>query len=511
MDMHLVGIWAIIDSPAFLSAYFPGDPANDATYDSQVIESWLNGKLAHRVRDAIRQTQRSRSAEDLITNTALSAVWWSTQIEKWLHQVPEDLSEAVGVADDRCAPRIENLCEADPLHIGGSPNRFDGVRDNGLKVDLGVRIQVTHAEWRSAENAAWEAEQARDANLHKLEQERERQREAERREAVERAEYEAEKARIKNQQTITQYERDHQLQILEHRHRRDCLQMEEETAASRRAGERAAAEHQLTMAKLQNDQVAVTQLKAGEESADRRLAATLAQLADIRRALETLASLPGQVLAQVSSSDLSHAYNAVQGAVTLHDCPPALLARLGIRVGPQLLVGAVSAKEANDGALVQLTKPELRTRDIVTKRVQVLSINTSLQFELTSRRAGYVTFLNVGTSGKVWLHVPNAYVRADQTQVLADRTYQIPGDELLPWTSLRQRGLDYVEGGPPGWEHLVAIVSNEPLVAPEMVSRATPDHPFITLDAKEVEVLQSILADRPAAEWTACVLSFLVG
>jgi hypothetical protein len=168
-------------------------------------------------------------------------------------------------------------------------------------------------------------------------------------------------------------------------------------------------------------------------------------------------------------------------------------------------------KEVADGKSITVCKAELITRDIGTAKVKALPVNSPLQFEFTTARRGYVSLLNVGTSGTVYLHVPNAYVVLEASRVEAGRVYRVPGPELMPWDRLRHDGLDYIEAGPPGWEHLVAIVSDEPFISAGCLARAHVDPPFVTLSTAEISDLCDALGERGSKSWSAGVLSFLVG
>ena len=160
---------------------------------------------------------------------------------------------------------------------------------------------------------------------------------------------------------------------------------------------------------------------------------------------------------------------------------------------------------------MSIRKTELVTRDIGTAKVKGLPINASLQFEFSTSKAGYLTLLNLGTSGGVYVHVPNAYVGIRQARVDAGHTYSIPGPELLPWDRLRGLGLDYVEIGPPGWEHIAVLVSEEPLITPEIATQARPEAPFVKLTEEQIAELCNRLSEEPSDKWTSGVLSFLVG
>ena len=135
---------------------------------------------------------------------------------------------------------------------------------------------------------------------------------------------------------------------------------------------------------------------------------------------------------------------------------------------------------------MRIRKTALVTRNIGTVKVNALPIHTSLQFEFATAKAGCVTLLNLGTSGAVYVHVPNAYVGVDRARAECGRTYAVPGPEFLPWEALQQQGFDYVEVGPPGWEHLVVLISEKPVLAAGVLARSSGASPFVKLDADEI-------------------------
>jgi len=153
----------------------------------------------------------------------------------------------------------------------------------------------------------------------------------------------------------------------------------------------------------------------------------------------------------------------------------------------------------------------LTTRDIGTKRVDALPINSSLQFEFTAPRDGHVTVLNLGTSGAMYLHVPNVHCPVGQAVVVKGETYPIPGPHLLPWDRLNAAGLEYIEAGPPGWEHVVVLLCDKPLLDKGTVLRSSPGSPLVRLTPEEFEGVCERLSSTGPSEWLAGALSFLVG
>ena len=188
----------------------------------------------------------------------------------------------------------------------------------------------------------------------------------------------------------------------------------------------------------------------------------------------------------------------------------------------QMLVQMARQGAADPGRVVRLRKSDLRARqavyrsgtafrDIGTRRIATLPINSPLQFELDSQRAGYATLLNVATSGRVWLLIPNAYAGLEDARLADPCRLTIPGTALLPREQLEFHELDFLEVGPPGWEHLIMVVSDRPLAPASAVERSRPSEPFVELAGEELEAVWQELVRRTAGSWSADVLSFLVG
>jgi len=236
------------------------------------------------------------------------------------------------------------------------------------------------------------------------------------------------------------------------------------------------------------------------------------ELDELKSTLSKLANLPENLLAQLANHDAQKANVAAERIVSPEfDVSADALTRLGYQVDRQSLVESLRKQAIADGDKVFVRKADLHTRDVGTAKVKGLPINSSLQFEFTTERGGYVTLLNVGTSGKIYIHVPNCYVTHERAIVYGGRNYRIPGPELMPMQQLEQFGLNYIEVGPPGWEHIAVLVSNEPLFSAQVFERSAPEAPLIELMSEEISDLCNTLMNEPTGTWSAGVLSFLVG
>jgi len=457
-DLLLSGAWQVENTEAFLTSYALEVVSPGSSLGKQVVESWITNSVRHRVRDAVK----GQSVEALREKDALPSAWWETQFNKWLGE-------------------------------------------------SGLAVKITDTGWESASFERAQAEQRRLDDLQRIEEQQERERQARVREVEAQARYEQEKQRVEQNVRISEQERQHQLQMLEYQYRKDHLAAETAIEEARRQREAAALEHEVQMANLRNDLEGAQTAKERQEEADRQRQEVVEHLEATTKVIEKLSSLP-DLLQQLASRDQREAHQAAERLTSPEfGVKPEHLATLGYAVTPQGLVEHLHGKSTTEGEPVALRKAELRTRDIGTAKVKALPINTSLQFQVTTRRAGYVTLLNIGTSGAVYVHVPNAYVGSAEARVAAGRTYSVPGAELLPPQRLAQCGLEYVEVGPAGWEHVAVLVSNEPLVGPDLLASVSSTSPFHKLTGEELGVFCARLAGLDPAAWSAGILSFLVG
>ena len=342
--------------------------------------------------------------------------------------------------------------------------------------------------------------------MEKIEQERECERQSEIREIEARAAYKREKNRIEQDVKLSEAEKAHQLQVLEVRHRKELLEAEAEVEAAGKARERAALEHEVAVAKLKNDLTAVASAEARQTELAEREERIADALAKAQEAIDRLAGISEPLLQQLADQTEKNGYQAAERLVSPEfGFSAAQLAALGFDVGRQSLVEFLTDKAKQDGDALELKKQDLVTRDIGTAKVKALPIGKSLQFKLESKRAGFITVLNLGTSGTAYVHVPNGLIADKNIRIADGKSYLIPGKELFPWQ------WDYREEGPAGWEHIIGIVSDGPLLPESITGRSTTEAPIVKLTPEELDGLFTTLNDFPPQSWSAGVLSFLVG
>ena len=457
-DCRIAGKLSVADSRRVLTSFAVSIVGPNSPVTPGIAESWIANRIAANVRDTVHDY----SIADLRDRQALPPFWWEKQLAGWLEE-------------------------------------------------FGVTIQVDEVSWSSAQAEVAEAEAARQRDLERVATAQQREQEADLREAAAGAEYEKQKKQIEADLSLSDLERSHRLQMLEKQHRRELIEADTQVMNARREAEKAALEHEVILARLRQDADGVKLAGEREQQAKERHRAVVEELNELKTTLTTLADLPGNLLEKLAGQDAQKANAAAERLVSPEfGISASSLAGLGFQVDRQSLIEELRKRAAADGDKVSVRKAELRCRDIGTAKVKGLPINTSLQFEFSTERDGYVTLLNIGTSGSVYIHVPNPYVLPEQAIVKGGHAYGIPGPELLPWERLRRLGLDYVEVGPPGWEHIAVVVSDRPIINIRILERADAEAPFVKLTNEELSDLGNILINKPVDAWSAGVLSFLV-
>lgn len=98
-------------------------------------------------------------------------------------------------------------------------------------------------------------------------------------------------------------------------------------------------------------------------------------------------------------------------------------------------------------------------------QMNCVCLGDPVDLELQSPVRGYLTLINIGTSGRHWLISPHRYA-GEAVPLEAGRTYRIPGPELFPMHRLLADGYDSVGAeGDVGEEGFVAFITPMPLLA----------------------------------------------
>jgi len=452
-DLEIRGNWWVSDARRFLTARAASIVSPEVPFTREMAQTWMSSVVRSHVLDAVK----AHTIEELRDRDALPATWWSKHMTEWLDAA-------------------------------------------------GISVEVHECEWTSADAARAEAERRRLEELARMEAEQERERQALMRRDKLEAEHAEHRLRIEHDQRLSALERDAQLQQAERRHRAELLRLEAGCEEIRQRKERAAIEHELAVAKLTGNLKALREAEAQRAKLEERHAEIAHLLAETKAALERLGNVP-ELLQKLVDRDERQAHQATERILSPEFASLGLnadmLAVLGYRVPVQTAWQVFSDRARQQEGAVRIEKAELRTRDIGAAKVKALKIGTSLAFSFESARPGYVTMLNLGTSGRVWVHVPSALRKPEDARVEAGRRYTVPGPELFPWPH------DYREEGPGGWEHIVVVVSDQPLILGDATKRLFGDSPLLQLDHEELTRLVGQLNDSPDS-WVAGVLSFLV-
>jgi hypothetical protein len=452
IDMVLGGTWLVSDPLAFLNAVGLDLVSPELPLAGPIVTTWIGHTIGHRVRDLLTE----HAFDDLLHKEVLPPAWWQTQLNEWL------------------AP-------------------------------FGLRTSLLAVRWESAEASRAETERRQQEDLARLQAERERQQQAELREAAAKAGYEREKARVEADIRTSQEEKKHRLLRLEKQHHKEMIEAETEIENARREAERIALQHELDVARMRQDLQGVGLTEQRQKEAEVRHHDALDRLAVTHQALDRIVAVAEPLLAALAGRDAQAAHQAAERLTSPEfGVSATALQALGYQVPRQALVQSLHQKARADGGPVVIQKEDLLTRDIGAAKVKALPIGRSLTFMFRTARPGYVTLMNIGTSGAVYVQVPNAWVGVRAAQAVAGRSYTVPGKDMFPWEG------DYREEGPPGWEHMALVISDEPLVEETVLARSSHDCPIVRLTDAEVQNLSTALAEGSGDRWSAGVLSFLV-
>lgn len=449
-DVTIVGTWRISDCRTFLNDY--GLARLKVATDVSITE--IETILAGCCKQAVTDEMRTVTYEALKQQDALPLKWWASKLSQW---IGAEWLELVKVKD---------------------------VRYESATADKAEEIK-TRQEFIELEAA-----------------EREQQHDREMRRQHAQADYEKALRELQARTDLKEQELQAQLEQVKLEHDKFLLQAREEVETARLEAEKKRAVLEAEIARIRNrSDDAAERLQRAKES-EKRTQEVLEQI-HVSQAELTETAKVFQTAVQEGLAGAERISASATGVSS------ATMSLLGKAEGSAYLARVLREKAMASPEAVMMRKVELRTRDIGTKKVDSLAINTSLQFEFLSQRPGFATVLNIGTSGTVWLQSPNAYVGVDVAKVESGQKHQIPG-QLLPTDDLSRNGLAYLEVGPPGWEELIAIVSKEPLMTEADVFRSTPNSPFVALSTDRIEQLLDQLAELGEDDWNTGVLSFLV-
>ena len=115
-------------------------------------------------------------------------------------------------------------------------------------------------------------------------------------------------------------------------------------------------------------------------------------------------------------------------------------------------------------------RPPVRPQGPNDFSANVVRINSDMAFEITAPISGYLTFINLGTSGAYWLVLPNSENYPGKTYVREGETLKLPDD--ITHESM-------YEDGPVGWEEQIAIITPNPLFNVEELVSEEGYEPYV--------------------------------
>lgn len=372
-------------------------------------------------------------------------------------------------------------------------------------------IEINSVHYESAEAERAEELRQREKLIAHEEQERQQAKEAELRREAEEHEYEAAKQRIEDNKNFNAIQRECQFEELEQQRKIKQLEYERVQEEHKLNLQTMRAKTEAEIAKIHNDAKQAENIMEESKKVQEHHLKILADLGNAQQEMVQQTELFKESMNAAIAGGMDKLHENIERiSSNAAGISSKTMELLGKDSSSQYLAQVFREKSNADNQAIMMRKLELRTRDIGTKKVDALAINSSLHFEFMSNRDGYITILNIGTSGTVWLQSPNAYISPTDAKVERDEKYQIPGSNFLTFEDLQNNNLEYIEVGPVGWEELVAIVSDEPLVDTRLLFRSTHQEPFIPLTGGEYDSFVDKLAELPEDSWSVGVLSFLV-
>jgi hypothetical protein len=140
--------------------------------------------------------------------------------------------------------------------------------------------------------------------------------------------------------------------------------------------------------------------------------------------------------------------------------------------------------------------------DLGTVPFAGIKVGTRICFKIQTCRSGFLTILGIGTSGQMTLLAPNGLVGPEKAHIVAGDIVDYPGPRLLPVASL------FVQG-PPGWEEVLAIVSDAPLIGFRELLETSRNSPSVLFSDEMARKLTHTLEQRTTS-WSGATLRMCV-
>jgi hypothetical protein len=531
-DMILKSQFRIVYPNTFAERLGPGMLACGRRLQADAIGKLVENAILVYVQDEISQSKFN--IDDLKSGRTHPQKWWNTQLGKWLAEFGCEW-ELSGLPEWKSASA--EAAQAETERKAALEKQRQIAKEQQMAQQEIQRLQVeTNEARKNLEQAQNISEFQRKQSLILLEHEAELKRkeaEANLRQAQWRSdelalEHEANVAELQGRRQEAE-EQEQIRQELREQNRQAIALAQEQQQQTRsdfeclkqcfealiQQGQKGHQEHSSLLQEIKTSLAeSVEAGRLNRSQADTQSSQLLAMLAQIRDTLadSTKAKTEGEYrLAELmASADLGFSTGQLKALgfdTTLQDFV-ALVCRAA-QDRPRLRLEMASLR-------VQTREVKMCRRDEskpTTGQVNTLRIGGWLDMEFRSARDGCFTLLNFGTSGSVWICVPNVGCSLGKAKVQTGQNYQFPGCSMLPPTMPTGELMDLQEVGPIGREHMIVVISEEPLIDSEIEQRidALKDQnglPFLRLVPEEIKRLHSRLACWNETDWDSAVLSF---
>jgi len=444
LDLTLATTWTIKDTRLFLREFALPLLAAQDTITLPALEAYLVNRLSDWVRDAIR----AESYHDLKIDNVNALRWWQEMLPRWI-----DLDWITLV-------RVDSATYESPL----AERMLECAKQKELMETTQAAMHRQKIVNKERERAEIELQQSLD--------------------------------RIKADATLTGIEQQARAEITRLEHQAALVTAREMSAIAKLEAEKQRAEIEFEIAQIQKNQTEAEALaKASAE------AATLASktMKKLKIAQKEIADTTG-ILKQAAAEGIEDFKRLAEHTAGVS---ASTLDITGHATPREQLLAIGREKAAFCGSEVALIKHGFTSRDLAGNRIDALSIGSRIHFTLQTARAGYVSILNIGTSGTVYLLTPNGLVPPRIAKTAAPAMVPFPGPPFFPIDNLW-------ENGPPGWEDMLVIISDEPLFSPADLVTASARSPEVVITSLMMESLISRLQALEPECWSAGLLGFLV-
>lgn len=444
LDLAISATWALRDARLFLREYALSRLAAQDVISKTVFEAFLTQKLSDWVGDEIRK----ETYEALKVDNVNATRFWQEMMPRWLGLKWLNLMDVHKVS--YTSPLSERLME--------SSKQKELLEVEQQSIRQKKRADIQH-QLEDAEHQQVLLSLKKDTEL-----------------------------------SNTQYLQQAEIAALEHNIR--AISAEESALIAKLEGEKRRVEIETEIAEIQQNKSEAQALVKANEEAAAQASETLKQLQTAQN--EIVESV--LVLKKTIDQGIEDGKRLADHAAGLSESTVSLIENSSQR---QRLVAIAREKAKSSIGEVSLVMKDLVSRDMASQKVGCLRIGTSLEFMFRTTRIGYVSILNIGTSGTVYLLTPSGLVGPESTQTTAPALYIFPGPPFYPVE-------DLWENGPAGWEDMLVVVSDEPLFSQSDLAAATPQQPEVVLTDPMIEALSNRLLELDTSSWAAGFLGFMV-